>query len=149
MSEGIKSPRLLVPVAVQLSETEADLAEERRDELAELGLVFDRSGPESLLLREVPSLLFRADAAGLAKDVLADLSSLGDSTRVESEANEILSTMACHGSVRANRQLNAVEMNALLREMERTERSGHCNHGRPTWVQLDMPTLDRLFLRGR
>jgi DNA mismatch repair protein MutL len=149
MSEGIKSQRLLVPVAVQLSETEADLAEERRDELAELGLVFDRSGPESLLLREVPSLLFRADAAGLAKDVLADLSSLGDSTRVESEANEILSTMACHGSVRANRQLNAVEMNALLREMERTERSGHCNHGRPTWVQLDMPTLDRLFLRGR
>jgi len=149
IGEGIKSQRLLVPVAVQLSESEADLAEERRDELVELGLAFDRSGPESLLLREVPSLLSHADAAGLIKDVLADLSSLGDSTRVESEANEILSTMACHGSVRANRQLNTVEMNALLREMERTERSGHCNHGRPTWVQLDMPTLDRIFLRGR
>jgi len=149
MGEGIKSQRLLVPVSVQLSESEATLAEERRDELASLGLLIDRSGPESLLIREVPSLLSASDAAGLLKDVMSDLASVGDSTRVESEANEVLSTMACHGSVRANRQLTLAEMNALLRDMERTERSGHCNHGRPTWVQLDMQTLDRLFLRGR
>jgi len=149
MGEGIKSQRLLVPVSVQVSEPEADLAEERRDELASLGLLLDRSGPESLLIREVPSLLSGSDAAGLLQDVLADMASMGDSTRVESEANEVLSTMACHGSVRANRQLTLEEMNALLRDMERTERSGHCNHGRPTWVQLDMQALDRLFLRGR
>jgi len=149
LGEGIKSQRLLVPLSVQLSETEADLAEQRSDELASLGLLIDRSGPESLLLREVPSLLSDSDAAGLLRDVLSDMASLGESTRVETEANEVLSTMACHGSVRANRQLTLAEMNALLRDMERTERSGHCNHGRPTWVQLDMPALDRLFLRGR
>ena len=133
---GIKTQRLLVPESVQVSEAEADLAESRSKELAELGLVIGRSGPESLVVREVPALLARADTAGLLRDVL-------------SETNEILSTMACHGSVRANRQLTLAEMNALLRDMERTERSGHCNHGRPTWVQLDMATLDRLFLRGR
>ncbi|MCU0989996.1 MAG: DNA mismatch repair protein MutL, partial [Xanthomonadales bacterium] len=129
------------------------LAEELRGELAALGLVVDRSGPENLLLRELPALLARADAAQLLRDVLADLGSdggaMGRSGRLESVTNEILSTMACHGSVRANRQLTLPEMNALLRDMERTERSGHCNHGRPTWVQLDMATLDRLFLRGR
>jgi DNA mismatch repair protein MutL len=117
--------------------------------LAKLGLVVDRSGPEELLLREVPALLAQADGARLLEDVLADIGSEGGSTRVREAADEILSTMACHGSVRANRQLTLAEMNALLRDMERTERSGHCNHGRPTWVQLDMAALDRLFLRGR
>ncbi len=147
--EGSKSQRLLVPVSIKLSETEADLAEEQKDALKNLGLVLDRSGPETVLLREVPSLLAHSDAARLLQDVLSDFASLGESRRVEEESNEILSTMACHGSVRANRQLTLPEMNALLRAMERTERSGHCNHGRPTWVQLDMPMLDRLFLRGR
>ena len=147
--EGIKSQRLLVPVSIKLSETEADLAEEQRGVLKNLGLVLDRSGPETVLLREVPSLLAHSDAARLLQDVLSDIASLGESRRVEEDSNEILSTMACHGSVRANRQLTLPEMNALLRDMERTERSGHCNHGRPTWVQLDMSMLDRLFLRGR
>jgi DNA mismatch repair protein MutL len=147
--EGIRRQRLLMPLEVVVSEAEADLAEDRSDELELLGLVVDRAGPESLLLREAPVLLARGDLAALLKDVLSDLGNLGRSARVESETNEILSTMACHGSVRANRLLNTHEMNALLRDMERTERSGHCNHGRPTWVQLDMATLDRLFLRGR
>jgi len=147
--EGIPCQRLLVPVSVQVSEREADLAEERRDELTKCGLVFDRSGPESILLREVPAILAEADGAALLRDVLSDLAQQGESIRVETETNEVLSTMACHGSVRANRQLNLTEMNALLRDMERTERSAHCNHGRPTWIQLDMATLDRLFLRGR
>jgi DNA mismatch repair protein MutL len=147
--EGIKSQRLLVPVSITLSEKEADLAEEQKERLNNLGLALDRSGPESVLLREVPSLLAHSDVAGLLQDVLSDIASQGESRRVEDESNEILSTMACHGSVRANRQLTIPEMNALLRDMERTERSGHCNHGRPTWVQLDMPMLDRLFLRGR
>ncbi len=147
--EGIKGQRLLVPVDVQVSEAEADLAAERGGELASLGLVVDRSGPESVVLREVPALLARSDASRLLRDVLSDMGSQGQSERVEAETNEILSTMACHGSVRANRILNLPEMNALLRDMERTERSSHCNHGRPTWIQLDMATLDRLFLRGR
>ena len=149
LNEGVRTQRLLVPLGVQVSQAEADLAEERGEQLAALGLVFDRSGPESILLREVPALLAQADGAGLLRDVLADLASGGGSDRVDNETNEILSTMACHGSVRANRQLSVQEMNALLRDMERTERSGHCNHGRPTWVQLDLSTLDRLFLRGR
>jgi DNA mismatch repair protein MutL len=146
---AIRGQRLLVPVDVRVSETEADLAEERSAELARLGLRVDRSGPESLLLREVPALLAGADAARLLRDVLSDLGSQGSSARVEAAANELLSTMACHYSVRANRTLTLPEMDALLRDMERTERSGHCNHGRPTWVQLDMAALDRLFLRGR
>jgi DNA mismatch repair protein MutL len=147
--DGIRGQRLLVPVDITVSESEADMAEERCDELSVLGLVVDRSGPESLVLREVPALLARSDGAGLLRDVLSDMARLGKSERVETETNEILSTMACHGSVRANRILTLPEMDALLRDMERTERSGHCNHGRPTWIQLDMPTLDRLFLRGR
>lgn len=148
-TEGIPCQRLLVPVSIQVSEREADLAEDRREELLRCGLVFDRSGPESILLREVPALLAESDGAKLLRDVISDLAQQGASNRVETETNEVLSSMACHGSVRANRLLNLAEMNALLRDMERTERSAHCNHGRPTWVQLDMATLDRLFLRGR
>jgi DNA mismatch repair protein MutL len=147
--EGIRTQRLLVPANVLLSEAEADVAEDNKEALAALGLVFDRTGPETLLLRELPALLADADGAGLLRDVVADLAREGQSKRIENETNELLSTMACHGSVRANRQLGLAEMNALLRDMEQTERSGQCNHGRPTWVQLDMTMLDRLFLRGR
>ena len=146
---GIKRQRLLVPLELTLSEAEAGLAEDRGEELAELGLVVDRSGPESVVVRELPALLASSDGKQLLRDVLSDMGAQGSSQRVEEEVNELLSTMACHGSVRANRQLTLPEMNALLRDMEATERSGHCNHGRPTWIQLDMATLDRLFLRGR
>jgi DNA mismatch repair protein MutL len=146
---GIKRQRLLVPLDVTLSEAEAGLAEDRVGELAELGLVVDRSGPESVVVRELPALLASSDGKQLLRDVLSDMGAEGGSQRVKEEVNELLSTMACHGSVRANRQLTLAEMNALLRDMEATERSGHCNHGRPTWIQLDMATLDRLFLRGR
>lgn len=147
--QGIRSQTLLVPVALSVSEREADLAERSAEPLDKLGFECDRSGPESLLVRKVPTLLQNADIPALLQDVLGDLVSQGSSTRLESELDEVLSSMACHGSVRANRRLSLEEMNALLRDMERTERSAQCNHGRPTWVQLDLNSLDRLFLRGR
>jgi DNA mismatch repair protein MutL len=147
--QGIRSQTLLVPVSLNVSEREADLAERSAAQLEQLGFECDRSGPESLLVRKVPTLLQKAAIPALLQDVLADLASQGSSTRLESELDEVLSSMACHGSVRANRRLSVEEMNALLRDMERTERSAQCNHGRPTWVQLDLGSLDRLFLRGR
>ncbi len=148
-AQGIRSQPLLVPLNLAVSEAEADEAEQRRDWFAALGFELDRLGPERLLVRQVPALLADVDSAALVRDVLADCRNHGRSRRIEETLNRLLSTMACHGSVRANRQLTLPEMNALLRDMERTERSGQCNHGRPTWVQLDMKTLDGLFLRGR
>lgn len=147
--EGVRSQQLLVPVNINVSEREADLAEASRDLFAELGFELDRAGPETLRVRRVPALLAGADPSGLIRDVLADLRAEGRSNRVADARDHLLATMACHGSVRANRQLTVDEMNALLRDMERTERSGQCNHGRPTWVQLSMKELDRLFLRGQ
>ncbi len=146
---GIRSQPLLVPLALALSEREADVAEQHAQALAELGFEVDRSGPQAVTLRGVPALLDGADPRQLLLDVLADLREHGDSRKVEERHNELLSTMACHGSVRANRRLGIAEMNALLRDMEATERSAQCNHGRPTWVQLGRAELDRLFLRGR
>jgi DNA mismatch repair protein MutL len=147
--DGIKTQALLVPVSVHVSEREADLAEEHAAALDALGISCDRSGPQSLLVRRVPTLLQGGDIPSLVKDVLSDLATEGSSARVQSGFDEVLSSMACHGSVRANRRLEPAEMNALLRDMEATERAAQCNHGRPTWVQLDMQSLDRLFLRGR
>lgn len=140
---------LLVPVSLQVSTQEADLAEEHKEVFSELGFEVNRLGPETLVIRQVPALLRDADVAQLVRDVLADLATYGSSTRIGDHINEILSTVACHGAVRARRNLNVAEMNGLLRDMERTERSGQCNHGRPTWVQLRMDDLDKLFLRGR
>ncbi len=140
---------LLVPVAVSVSENEANTVESSQDTLAAIGLVVDRTGPTTLVVREVPTLLKDADAESLLRDVLSDLSEAGRSNRVEDICHDYLATMACHNSVRANRVLTIDEMNALLREMETTERADQCNHGRPTWTAISMAELDRLFLRGR
>ena len=147
--DGIRSQNLLVPVTVHVSEREADMVEAHSASLETLGISCDRSGPQTVVVRKVPTLLQQADISRLLQDVLSELASDGKSLKIESEMDEVLASMACHGSVRANRQLNTAEMNALLRDMERTERAAQCNHGRPTWVQLDMQNLDRLFLRGR
>ena len=147
--EGIRAQPLLVPLALAVSEREADLAEQYADTLAGWGFDLRRTGPQSLGVRSIPTLLADLDPRVLVLDVLADLREHGGSRRLEEARNELLSTLACHTSVRANRRLTLPEMNALLRDMESTERSGQCNHGRPTWVQLTKAELDRLFLRGR
>ncbi|MEL7310900.1 MAG: DNA mismatch repair endonuclease MutL [Pseudomonadota bacterium] len=140
---------LLVPIRITVSRAEADLAELHAETLLEAGLVIERSGPESVALREVPALLGANHAEALLRDVLADFESVGHSGRAAAVTDELLATMACHHSVRANRQLTLPEMNALLRDMERTERADQCNHGRPTWTQVSMAELDRMFLRGQ
>jgi DNA mismatch repair protein MutL len=148
-NEGIKVQPLLVPMSVAVSEAEADYAEEHEAALHALGLSVNRMGPETLSIRQIPAILNRQNAEQILRDVLSDLREHGSSDRIEAVRDELLATMACHGSVRANRQLSITEMNALLRDMERTERSGQCNHGRPTWVQLSIGELDKLFLRGQ
>ena len=146
---GALAQPLLVPQLLEVSEREADCAEEHTAELARLGLVVERQGRGAVLVREMPLLLRGADTATLLREVLADLRQYGSSDRIEAHADEILAGMACHASVRANRHLTIPEMNSLLRDMERTERSGQCNHGRPTWAAQSLAELDRLFLRGR
>ncbi|TGD73092.1 DNA mismatch repair endonuclease MutL [Mangrovimicrobium sediminis] len=147
--QGIRSQPLLVPRPLAVSQREAQVAAEHADLFAGLGLRVDVAGEESLLIREVPVSLRDADVEQLLRDVLADLIEYGSSERIEAHMDELLSTMACHGSVRAGRRLTVPEMNALLRDMEETERAGQCNHGRPTWTQLSLAELDKLFLRGR
>ena len=148
-ADGIRSQPLLVPQSIAVSQREADLAAASQDFFARFGLRVERVGSEALVIREVPISLRDADIEQLLRDVLSDLTEHGTSSRVIAHEDAILSTMACHGSVRANRRLSAPEMNALLRDMEATERSGQCNHGRPTWTRLSLAELDRLFLRGR
>ena len=146
---GITRQPLLVPITIAVSNRESAIAAEQAEELASLGLLIEAVGEEVVVCRELPAPLRDADAEALVRDVLSDLLQFGTSDRIASSLDELLSTVACHGSVRANRRLTLPEMNALLRDMEETERSGHCNHGRPTWVQLGMADLDKLFLRGR
>ena len=147
--QGIKAQPLLVPISIAVSSREADQVETQQELFAELGFVIDRAGSENILVRQVPSLLQHANVEQLVRDVLADVVTYGSSDRIRAAHNELLGTMACHGAVRANRRLNHVEMNALLRDMEITERSGQCNHGRPTWTQLSLSELDKLFMRGQ
>ena len=147
--QGIKAQPLLVPISMAVSSREADQVEAQQELFAELGFVIDRAGTEHLVMRQVPSLLQHDNVEQLVRDVLADVVTYGSSDRIRAAHNELLGTMACHGAVRANRRLNHVEMNALLRDMEITERSGQCNHGRPTWTQLSLSELDKLFMRGQ
>ncbi|MBA1289893.1 DNA mismatch repair endonuclease MutL [Pseudomonas japonica] len=148
-SEGLSGQPLLVPESLAVSQREADCAEEHTGWFSRLGFELQRLGPETLAIRQIPALLKQAEANRLVADVLADLMEYGTSDRIQAHLNELLGTMACHGAVRANRRLAVPEMNALLRDMETTERSGQCNHGRPTWTQLGLDELDKLFLRGR
>jgi DNA mismatch repair protein MutL len=147
--DGIRAQLLLVPLTLSVSEREAAVAEEHAENLDGLGFEIVRSGPQSVTVKRYPGLLEGADVGKLVRDVLGDLVTHGSTRRLQEMQNEVLSTMACHGSVRAHRRLTLPEMNALLREMEATERSGQCNHGRPTWVQMSVAELDRLFMRGR
>ena len=140
---------LLVPVTVAVAENEADLVEQASQELEALGLAVDRTGPGTIVVREVPALLKDSDVESLLRDLLSDIGEAGHSSRFDDASDEFLATMACHHSVRANRRLSLAEMNALLREMETTERADQCNHGRPTWTAISLAELDRLFLRGQ
>ena len=148
-TQTLASQPLLVPSALSLSSNEMAAFEEFSGEFLRLGLVIDIASEGSVVIREIPVILARDNAERLVRDVLSDLSEVGHSDRLAARMDEILATMACHGSVRANRPLSLAEMNALLRDMEITENSGQCNHGRPTWVQLSHDELDKLFLRGR
>ena len=140
---------LLVPVSLAVSQAEADCAEEQHQILLSLGIELERVAAESIVVRQVPALLKDSNVEQLVRDVLSDVLEFGSSERIQAHHDDLLSTMACHGSVRANRQLTIPEMNALLRDMEATERSGQCNHGRPTWVYQTLDALDKLFLRGQ
>ena len=138
---------LLTPEVVELDPAEAERVSARIDELAELGLIVEPFGVGAVLVRETPALLGETDAAGLVRDIADDLAENGQALALKERLEDVCSTMACHGSVRAGRRLSAPEMNALLRHMEATPHSGQCNHGRPTYVELKLADIERLFGR--
>ena len=147
--QGKNSQPLLVPVVAGVSVEEADCLEDNQALFEQLGFEVSRSSVQAIAIRAVPEMLRSRDVAGLVKDSLADLIEQGFSDRIVDSVEGMLSTMACHGSIRENRHLTLPEMNSLLRQMEKTDRSGLCNHGRPTWKQIDMAEIDRWFHRGR
>jgi DNA mismatch repair protein MutL len=147
--EGLKTQALLAPVTLSVTPKERELVETHATLFAETGLELAAIGPESVVVRQIPALLAGLDIAALVRDMLADLAAHETSDRVEVAILTLLASLACHGAIRANRPLNLLEMNALLRDIERTDHSGQCNHGRPTWIQLTLDELDRLFRRGR
>lgn len=146
--EGIIRQALLIPKPIDVSSHEIALVEEFQKELQDLGLIIEVLSHNSIVVREVPASLIRADIEKLVIEVLHDFDQYGSSQKITEHLNEILSTMACHSAIRHHRRLTLPEMNALLRDMERTERAGQCNHGRPTWRTLALTDLDKLFFRG-
>jgi len=146
---SVQAQPLLVPQTLAVSEKEVACAESHVEVFQQLGFVVEIAGPESVLIRQIPVSLKNANVEQLVRDVLSDIIQYGSSDRIKQHVNELLSTMACHGSVRANRQLTMPEMNALLRDMEATERSGQCNHGRPTWMHFSLAEIDKWFMRGQ
>lgn len=148
-NEELVMQPLLVPLSISVSSAEADCVESKQEEFKQLGIVIDKVAEESIVVRQIPSILRDSNVEQMVRDVLSDMLEYGSSDRIQAHQDELLSTMACHGSVRANRQLTIPEMNSLLRDMEATERSGQCNHGRPTWVFQSLDALDKLFLRGQ
>ncbi len=147
--KNLVSQPLLVPESVALSEKEVKCIEENQDTLKSFGLEVQSMSEESVAIRSIPALLKNANTEQLLRDVVSDLLTHGSSSLLEEKSNELLSSMACHGSVRANRALSIPEMNALLRDIESTERSGQCNHGRPTWTQFSVAEIDKWFMRGQ
>jgi len=146
---ALVSQPLLLPIKIQVTAAEADLADQEQAFFMSLGFEINRSGPETIVLRATPALLVKTDMDQLIRDILADMLHNGFSHKAEETVNAILASMACHSSVRAKRKLSIEEMNALLRDIEQTERIGQCNHGRPTWVSLSHQDLDRFFMRGQ
>ena len=144
---GVARQGLLLPEVVEMDETSADRLEARAGEMAELGLVYERFGATAVVVRETPALLGRCAVRGLILDLADELAELETANGVKDRLEEICATMACHGSVRSGRRLAGEEMDALLREMERTPHSGQCNHGRPTYVELKLADIERLFGR--
>ena len=141
------SQALLIPAVVELDEPDCDRLESRAAQFAGFGLVVERFGPGAMLVRALPGALKDADPQALLRDLADDLAQHGEGLLLGEKIEHVLATMACHGSVRAGRALSVSEMNALLREMERTPRSGQCNHGRPTWIKLSMTDVEKLFGR--
>lgn len=149
LNEELVMQPLLVPLSISVSSSEADCVESKHQDFKKLGIVLEKVAEESVVVRQIPSILRNSNVEQMIRDVLSDVLEYGSSDRIQAHQDELLSTMACHGSVRANRQLTIPEMNSLLRDMEATERSGQCNHGRPTWVFQSLDALDKLFLRGQ
>ncbi len=147
--QNLARQRLLVPIQIAVSESQAEAANQLETEFSQLGVSLTRIAPENIMVREIPVLLQKANVENLIITMLEELIRYGKSQEITARYHEILSSMACHGSVRANRKLSLPEMNALLRDMEQTERSGQCNHGRPTWTQMSLQELDKLFMRGQ
>jgi DNA mismatch repair protein MutL len=146
-SEGVRRQGLLIPEIVELDEVAAEKIVEKSGELEEMGLVLEAFGPGTVVVREVPALLGEINIQGLIKDLADEIVELDDTLSLKSRLADVCSTMACHGSVRAGRRLNGDEMNALLRQMEATPHSGQCNHGRPTYVELKLTDIEKLFGR--
>jgi len=147
--QSLQAQPLLVPLAISATAFQTETAEQQGETLATLGFEVTVIDDNRLLIRCIPAFLYQANPEPLVLSVLNDIAEHGSSHAITSARDDILASMACHGSIRANRQLTIAEMNGLLRDMEATERSDQCNHGRPTWVQLSLAQLDKLFLRGQ